>query len=124
MKEFKFVEGGAAVFCHVAYPYPQPGTVSVLPGAADFAWLEHALLFMFKTPTEFGAKLWKGVYFQPRQTDQGLDGRPQAVDLNRTSAAPDQPACHRSDPHCATTSRPVHLGSTGSPSNKPTAQPS
>ena len=91
MKEFKCVEGGAEVFCHVPYPYPQPGTVSVQPGAADFAWLEHALLFMFKTPTEFGAKLWNGVYFQLRLTDQGLDGRPQAVDLNRISAPPDQP---------------------------------
>ena len=56
MKAFKCVEGGAEVFCHVPYPYPQPGTVSVQPGAADFEWLEHALLPMFKTPTEFGAK--------------------------------------------------------------------
>ncbi len=37
-------------------------------------------------------KLWTGVYFQLRLTDQGLDGRPQAVDLNRISAPPDQPA--------------------------------
>ena len=37
MKAFKCVEGGAEVFCHVPYPYPQPGTVSVQPGAADLA---------------------------------------------------------------------------------------
>ena len=92
IKEFKCVEGGAEVFCHVAYPYPQPGTVSVQSGAADFAWLKHSLLFMFKTPTEFGAKIWSCVYFQLRLTEQGLDGRPQAVDLNRSSAPPDQPS--------------------------------
>ena len=93
MKAFKCVEGGAEVFCHVPYPYPypQPGTVSVQPGAADLARLEHALLFMFKTPTGLGAKLWNGVYFQLRLTDPGLDGRPHAVDLHRISVPPDQP---------------------------------
>ncbi len=92
MKEFKCVEGGAEVFCHVPYPYPQPGTINASGPKPDFAWLEHALLFMFKTPTDFGAKLWNGVYFQLRLTDKGLVGRPQAVDLNRISAPPDQPA--------------------------------
>ncbi|OGB04298.1 MAG: hypothetical protein A3E25_21380 [Burkholderiales bacterium RIFCSPHIGHO2_12_FULL_69_20] len=87
MKEFKCVESAAEVFCHVPYPYPQPGTVS----ATDLAWLEHALLFMFKTPSEFGAKLWNGVYFQLRATERGFEGRPQAVDLNRISAPPDKP---------------------------------
>lgn len=87
MKEFKCVESPAEVFCHVPYPYPQPGTVS----ASDLAWLEHSLLFMFKMPAEFGAKLWNGVYFQLRATERGLEGRPQSVDLNRISAPPDQP---------------------------------
>lgn len=87
MKEFKCVVAPAEVFCHVPYPYPQPGTVA--PG--DLAWLEHSLLFMFKTPSEFGAKLWNGVYYQLTPTATGLEGRPQAVDLNRISAPPDRP---------------------------------
>jgi hypothetical protein len=87
MKEFKCVESPVEIFCHVPYPYPQPGTVS----ATDLAWLEHSLLFMFKTPAEFGAKLWNGVYFQLKATDRGLEGTPQAVDLNRISAPPDKP---------------------------------
>ena len=82
MKEFKCIEGQTEILCHVPYPYPQPGTV----GPADLAWLEHSLLFMFKTPAEFGAKLWNGVYFQLRVTERGLEGTPQAVDLNRISA--------------------------------------
>ena len=59
--------------------------------ATDLAWLEHALLFMFKTPSEFGAELWNGVYFQLKATERGFEGRPQAVDLNRISAPPDRP---------------------------------
>ncbi len=86
MKEFKCVESPAEVFCHVPYPYPQPGSVSL----DDLAWLEHALLFMFKTPAEFGAKLWNGVYFKLQPGARGLEGRPQAIDLNRISAPPAQ----------------------------------
>ncbi len=89
MKEFKCVQAPAEVFCHVPYPYPQAQPFTVAPN--DLAWLEHALLFMFKTPSEFGAKLWNGVYFQLKPAGNGLVGTPQAVDLNRISAPPDQP---------------------------------
>lgn len=87
MKEFKCLQGPDELMCHVPYPYPQPGTV----GNTDLAWLEHSLLFMFKLPSEFGAKLWNGLYFQFERTPQGLRGRAQAVDLNRISAPPDRP---------------------------------
>ena len=84
MKEFKCVGGGPELMCHVPYPYPRGQTVS----DTDFAWLEHALLFMFKRPTDFGAKLWNGVYFKLQRTPAGLRGLPQAVDLNHISAPP------------------------------------
>jgi hypothetical protein len=84
MKEFKCLTGPAEIFCHVPYPYPQPGTIS----ARDLSWLEHSLMFLFKLPNEFGAKLWNGVYFRFESTEQGLVGRPQAIDLNRISAPP------------------------------------
>lgn len=45
--------------------------VSVAPGSTDLAWLEHTLLSMFKTPTEFGAKLWNGVDVQLKLTERG-----------------------------------------------------
>lgn len=84
MKEFKCLDGGGEVMCHVPYPYSQPA--SVAPN--DWAWLEHSLLFMFKQPHEFGAKLWNGIYFELRPSGRGLEGRPQAVDLNRIGAPP------------------------------------
>jgi hypothetical protein len=85
MKEFKCLPSAIEVTCHVPYPYRHPGKVTL----TDFAWLEHNLLFLFKTPSEFGAKLWNGVYFKFKLTDKGLVGEPMAIDLNRISAPPD-----------------------------------
>jgi hypothetical protein len=84
MREFKYVGGSRELMCYVQYPYARGQTVT----ERDFAWLEHALLFMFKQPTDFGAKLWNGVHFQLKRTDTGLRGTPQAVDLNFISAPP------------------------------------
>lgn len=87
MREFKCLPGGSEILCHVPYPYPHPGTVR----EGDAAWLEHALLFMFKRPSEFGAKLWNGVYWKLQRTGRGWSGAPQAVDLNLIGAPPDKP---------------------------------
>lgn len=87
MKEFKCLEGPGELACHVPYPYPSPRTVT----AGDLSWLEHELLFLYKLPSEFGAKLWNGLYFKLERSERGLRGRPQAIDLNRISAPPDKP---------------------------------
>lgn len=88
MKEFKCLDGQGEVVCHVPYPYAQPGIVS----ADDLAWLEHSLIFLYKLPSEFGARLSNGLYFALQRTEQGLLGKPQAIDLNQISAPPDDPA--------------------------------
>lgn len=84
MKEFKCLGGKPELMCLVPYPYTAGTTIT----ETDFAWLEHSLLFMFKRPTDFGAKLWNGVYFQLTRTPLGFIGKPQAVDLNFISAPP------------------------------------
>jgi hypothetical protein len=84
MKEFKCLDGQGEILCHVAYPYAYPATIS----PTDLAWLEHTLLFLYKPPAEFGAKLWNGIYFRLKLTDAGLVGSPQAIDLNLISAPP------------------------------------
>jgi hypothetical protein len=86
MREFKCLPGSGEILCHVPYPYPQPATLT----RDNLAWLEHSLLFMFKLPSEFGAKLWNGVYFQLRWEGGKLVGLPQAVDLNLIGAPPAQ----------------------------------
>lgn len=85
MKEFKCLSGSQEVACHVPYPYQHPGKVT----RNDLTWLEHNLLFLYKRPAEFGAKLWNGLYYRFTETDQGLVGRPMAIDLNRISAPPE-----------------------------------
>ena len=55
-----------------ALPYPNRGTVS----ADDLAWLEHSLLFLFKAPRDFGARLWNGLYYRMTLTDAGIVGTP------------------------------------------------
>lgn len=87
MREFKCLPGDTEVLCHVPYPYRNPASVT----ADDLVWLEHALLFFCKQPTDFGAKLWNGVYYQLVRTPQGLVGTPQAIDLNAIGAPPAQP---------------------------------
>lgn len=66
------------------YPYANPRTVS----AGDLRWLEHSLLFLFKTQKEFGAKLWNGLYYRLQASDAGLVGTPEAVDLAQIGAPP------------------------------------
>ena len=83
MKEFKCLEG-EEIHCHVPYPYPNPGTIS----RSDLRWLEHSLLFLYKQPKDFGAKLWNGLYYQMTLTDKGIVGTPQAVDLVQIGAPP------------------------------------
>lgn len=85
MREFKCLPAAQEISCFVPYPYSHPGTVS----ASDFGWLEHNLLFFYKQPADFGAKLWNGVIFKFTLTPTGLVGTPQAVDLNRIGVPPE-----------------------------------
>jgi hypothetical protein len=84
MREFKCLPGAKEISCHVPYPYAQPGTVR--PG--QLAWLEHSLLFFTKTPAEFGARLWNGLYYEFQEEGNALVGAPRAVDLNQIGAPP------------------------------------
>jgi hypothetical protein len=86
MREFKCLAAAQEVSCHVPYPYTNPATVSV----QNFQWLDHHVLFLYKKPADFGAKLWNGIIYRWRLIPTGLEGLPQAVDLNQISAPPDR----------------------------------
>lgn len=74
--------------------------VNTMPvGRTDAVWLPyswslagkplsvpHAVLI--KVPREFGARLWNGLYYQMRITDQGIVGEPQAIDLGHIGSPP------------------------------------
>ncbi|HUO54718.1 MAG TPA: hypothetical protein VMU18_08250 [Rhodoblastus sp.] len=84
MREFKCVEG-AEILCHVPYPYPNPQIVS----ASDLSWLEHALLFLYKRPRDYVAKLSQGLIYKLAVTPEGLVGTPQSIDLDEIAVPPD-----------------------------------
>jgi len=84
MREFKCAASEAEVFCYVPYPHATPRTVT----ANNLAWLEHDLMFFYKQPRDFGAKLWNGIYFELKPTADGLIGTAQAIDLNQIAAPP------------------------------------
>lgn len=54
----------------------------------DLRWLEHSLLFLYKAPGDFGARLWNGLYYRMQITNQGIVGTPQAIDLVQIGAPP------------------------------------
>ena len=87
MKEFKCLESALEVSCHVPYPYRNPHTIT----GGNLAWLEHSLLFLYKQPRDFGAKLWNGSYYRLEPHGIVLIGKAQAVDLNHISAPSDTP---------------------------------
>lgn len=84
MKEMKCLEG-KEIWCFIPYPYKHSRTVS----ASDLRWLEHDLLFMFKTPAEFGANLWNGIYYDMALDGGMIHGTARAIDLNHISAPPE-----------------------------------
>ena len=84
MKEMKCLEG-PELFCHIPYPYDHPASLS----SNDLSWLSHDLLFMFKSPKEFGANFWNGIYYNLEVVDGVIKGQAQAVDLNHLASPPD-----------------------------------
>lgn len=84
MKEMKCLEG-KEIWCFIPYPYEHPRSVN----DTDLRWLEHDLLFMFKTPTEFGANLWNGIYYDMKIEGEAIRGTARAIDLNYISAPPE-----------------------------------
>lgn len=84
MREFKCVEGPEVV-CHVPYPYPNPDVVT----ASDLSWLEHALLFFYKSPADYGAKMSHGLIYSLSMNGDRLTGKPESIDLDEIAIPPD-----------------------------------
>ncbi|WP_298354984.1 hypothetical protein [Rhodoblastus sp.] len=84
MREFKCVEA-REILCHVPYPYANPDVVT----ASDPSWLEHALLFFYKSPADYGAKMSHGIIFTLTATKDGFLGKAQSIDLDEIAIPPD-----------------------------------
>ncbi len=84
MKEMKCLEG-AEIFCHIHYPYPQED----VNNQNNLTWLSHELLFMYKRPDQFGARLRQGVYFKLEPHENGFKGIAYSIDLDDLASPPD-----------------------------------
>ena len=84
MKEMKCLTG-PELWCHIRYPYQAPATIS----RDDLRWLEHRLLFMYKDPRTFGARLWNGIYYKLEFQGEEIRGNAHYVDLNQLASPPE-----------------------------------
>jgi hypothetical protein len=85
MRPFKCLPHPAQVICHLPYPYENQRLVT----AADLTDLEYDLLFLHKTPEEYGINAWNGLYFALRMTADGFEGELRETDLNVLASPPE-----------------------------------
>lgn len=85
MRPFRCVEHLGKMFCYLPYPYENKRLI----GTKDLTDLEYDLLFIARTPTEYGIDPWNGRYFRLRWTGEGFIGEIHETDLNILAAPPD-----------------------------------
>lgn len=85
MRPFKCVPHPVQLVCHLPYPYEIRRVIS----EQDLTDLEYDLLFLHKTPQEYGINAWNGLYYQLGLTDNGLAGELRETDLNVLQAPPE-----------------------------------
>ena len=93
MRPFDCIAESAEWYCYLPYPYELRRTVS----KDDLTELEYQLLFIWKSPKDFGIDAWNGVYYQLDWQDDGsLAGTLLQGDLN-VLAEPPEPNSHPID---------------------------
>ena len=85
MRPFRCIEGEAEWFCYLEYPYDLRSVVT----KDDLSDLEYQLLFIRKTPSEFGIDAWNGLYYKLAIEDDGsITGKLLEGDLNSLQSPP------------------------------------
>ena len=86
MRPFKCVPHPSQLICHLAYPYDIRRVIT----HDDLTDLEYDLLFLHKTPQEYGINAWNGLYFDLVVSDNGFVGELRETDLNVLQAPPEE----------------------------------
>ncbi len=85
MRPFDCITDPKEWFCYLQYPYPLNNTISSL----DLLDLEYQLLFILKSPSDFGIDAWNGLYFKLELAQpQVLVGTALSGDLNVLQSPP------------------------------------
>ncbi len=85
MRPFKCLDGPHNMVCHLAYTYEIKRHIT----SEDLTDLEYDLLFLHKTPSEYGINAWNGLYYKLTLDGNRLDGALHEVDLNILAAPPE-----------------------------------
>lgn len=93
MRPFRCLTQSAEWFCYLPYPYDLYKTITF----DDLTELEYQLLFIWKSPKNFGIDAWNGVYYQLTANNDGsISGQLLQGDLN-VLANPPEPYSHPID---------------------------
>jgi len=85
MRPFRCIEGDSEWFCYLEYPYDLRSIIT----RDDLSDLEYQLLFIRKTPSEFGIDAWNGLYYKLELTTDGtITGELLEGDLNSLQSPP------------------------------------
>ncbi len=87
MRPFRCIEGESEWFCYLEYPYDLRSVITT----EDLSDLEYQLLFIRKTPEEFGIDAWNGLYYQlTQESDGSITGTLLEGDLNSLQSPPEK----------------------------------
>ena len=85
MRPFKCIKGKIQVMCYVPYPYEKSGFIS----HDNLTELSYDLLFLHKSPAEYGINLWNGVFYQLKKEADRIVGLVYEVDMNTIASPPE-----------------------------------
>ena len=86
MRPFRCLTESSEWFCYLPYPYELKKTIN----NEDLTDLEYQLLFIWKSPKDFGIDAWNGIYYQLTLKDDGtISGQLLQGDLNVLASPPD-----------------------------------
>jgi len=86
MRPFRCLVDTSEWFCYLPYPYELEQTIT----PENLTDLEYSLLFIWKSPKDFGIDAWNGVYYKLEQEEDGtLRGQLMQGDLNVLANPPE-----------------------------------
>jgi hypothetical protein len=85
MRPFRCMSRDDKMLCHLPYPYENRHRL----GRDSLTDLEYDLLFIARSPTEYGIDPWNGRYFRLRWEGDAIVGELHETDLDILAAPPD-----------------------------------
>jgi len=85
MRPFRCMQRDTSMLCHLVYPYENRRRID----RDDLVDLEYDLLFIARSPEEYGINAWNGRYFRLRWEGEAIIGDLHETNLDVLAAPPD-----------------------------------